>query len=659
MLAGAEHTAPVIRQKRLAPNAIGTDPAIAMVIAALTLAVFFPALYHGFVDWDDIENFVANPHYRGLGWEQLRWMWTSALTGHWIPVTWMTLGLDYVLWGMNPFGYHLTNLLLHALGASLFYVVALRILECSSTHLSRRALRTGAAFAALSFAVHPLRAESVAWVTERRDVLAGVFFFSTLLTYLRTCRSAGRGRHCWRIASLGFFALALASKSIVMTLPFILLVLDMYPLRRLSARWREWAAPAARAVWLEKAPYVLLSIATGALALEALRADHGLTSIGHHSLTARFAMAAFGFCFYLWKTIVPLGLSALYELPARVSLFDPPFLLRGGAMVVLSVTFWMLRRRWPAGLAAWVVYCTVLLPVSIRVHAGHQLVADRYSYFSCLGWALIGGGVSATLGCATWRAIRPSVGRLASATLWLWLAGLAVTSVHQVQVWRDAETLWRHALDWNPTCVNCRNHLGAALGHQGLLLPAIEQFERGLALRPDHRAMTLNLVDALLLSGHHADAVARLTPVVERSSNDAEARGRLILALIGQGRREDAVAHVNQLIRSGPLGIDALTHLGAALVALDRPSEAVPYLRQASVLNPLNAHARFWLARAYLAAGDTMAASQQADAVRRLDASLAARISAAARMTEALGTAGSNLSSAWPPGAPAVEASWR
>ena len=163
-----------------------------LAIAALTVAVFSPALQYGFILWDDDRNFLNNPFYRGLGWEQIRWAFTSAVMGHWIPVTWLSFGLDHAVWGMDPFGYHLTNILLHAANTALFYLLALRLLRLGLTEASERAITLGAAVAALFFAVHPLRVESVAWITERRDVLSSQFYLLPVLAYLRACATASR-----------------------------------------------------------------------------------------------------------------------------------------------------------------------------------------------------------------------------------------------------------------------------------------------------------------------------------------------------------------------------------------------------------------------------------------------------------------------------------
>src|SRR5712692_2885137 len=224
-----------------------------VLIALVTFAAFLPTLHNQFVNWDDAKNFLDNPHYRGLGWTHLRWMWTTFHMGHYIPLTWMTFGVDYLLWGLKPFGYHLTSLLLHAANAAVFYFAALRLLKLALPGPAERnqaGLALSAGVAALLFALHPLRVESVAWATERRDVLSGLFYLLTLLAYLRACERGERGRG-WHWVAVGLFACALLSKSMAVSLPVGLLILDLYPLRRLGGAMGWWSAPARR-VYLEK-----------------------------------------------------------------------------------------------------------------------------------------------------------------------------------------------------------------------------------------------------------------------------------------------------------------------------------------------------------------------------------------------------------------------
>jgi protein O-mannosyl-transferase len=263
-----------------------------LLIALITFVVFTPALHNGFITFDDDRNFVNNMSYRGLGFTELRWMWTTFHTGHYVPLTWMTLGLDFTLWGMSPVGYHFTNIVLHAGAAALGFRVAERLLRAGGV-LDKRSDTLSAAlppaFAALLFALHPLRVESVAWVTERRDVLSMFFALASLLAYLRTCEpSATRRRYYW--LSVGLFACGLLSKATIMTLPAVLLVLDVYPLRRLGGT-RGWWSPDATRVYLEKIPYFVLSIAAAIVSIVALPARPQL------GLVSKIVVSAYGLSF--------------------------------------------------------------------------------------------------------------------------------------------------------------------------------------------------------------------------------------------------------------------------------------------------------------------------------------------------------------------------
>src|SRR2546428_9004513 len=221
----------------------------------------------------------------------------------------MTLGLDYLLWGMNPFDHHLTSLLLHGATAVVFYFVVHRILPVALPSRSERghALAVAAGFAALVFAIHPLRVESVGWVTERRDVLSGLFYLLTILLYLRACEGGARGRG-WYWLSVAVFVCALLSKSMVVNLPVVLLILDVYPLRRLGGSIGWWSEPARR-VYVEKIPFVLLAAAASAIALMAQLSFHAALSVAQLSVPGRLSVSAYGLSFYPWKMVAPVNLS--------------------------------------------------------------------------------------------------------------------------------------------------------------------------------------------------------------------------------------------------------------------------------------------------------------------------------------------------------------
>ncbi|PYM80994.1 MAG: hypothetical protein DME13_21410, partial [Candidatus Rokuibacteriota bacterium] len=324
------------------PFAWLSDGLVALLVAELVVVVFFPALRAGFVAWDDDTYFLGNPYYRGLGGAQLAWMFT-AMSGHYMPLTWLTHGLDYVLWGMRPTGYHAVNVLLHALAAAVAYVVALRVLAAAAVGPEPRAAhRFAAAVAALLFAVHPLRVESVAWITERRDVLCGVFFLLAILCYLRAVEGAGAARPRWYWAAVALAALAFLSKAMAVTLPLVLLLLDVYPLRRIGP-WR-WTR---REVWLEKLPFVGLSVAASVVAVLAQRSVDTLSDLHTLGVFERLGLAAYALVFYAAKTLVPTGLAPLYEAPYDYATLTPWFAASAVVVVALAAVLIRVRRRRP------------------------------------------------------------------------------------------------------------------------------------------------------------------------------------------------------------------------------------------------------------------------------------------------------------------------
>src|SRR5213594_321583 len=418
-----------------------------LLVALFTLTAFLPTLQNQFVAWDDDKNFLDNPRYRGLGWAHLRWMFTAFHLGHYIPLTWVTFGMDHLLWGMEPVGYHLTSLLLHAVNAVLFFSLVRRILTLALPSAAERdhALAVSAGFAALVFAIHPLRVESVAWVTERRDVLSGLFYLVTILVYLRACEGEERGRR-WYSLAVATFVLALLSKSMVVNLPIVLLILDVYPLRRLGGAIGWWSEPARR-VYIEKIPFVLLAAAASAIAVMAQSSVHAVASLAQLSVPGRVAISTYGLSFYLWKMVVPVNLSPVYELRPPVNPWATPFLLSYGVVLALTAIALALRRRVPGLPAAWVAYIVVLLPVLGIFQSGPQIAADRYTYLAGLGWAILGG--AGLLSC--WRSSRRS--KTGTPATWLLagiafcvVVGLGVLTWNQVHVWHDSEKLWSHAV---------------------------------------------------------------------------------------------------------------------------------------------------------------------------------------------------------------------
>ena len=595
-------------------------------VAALTFLVFSPALLNGFVEWDDQVNLLQNLNYRGLGWQQIRWMFTSTLMGHYIPVTWLTFGLDYTLWGMNPFGYHLTNNVIHAVNAALFYLVALPLLG-KATALTGGALRSSSAAAALFFALHPLRAESVAWATERRDVLAGLFFLLTVLMYLEASEADGRRRSRLLVGSLACYVLGLLSKSIIMTLPAVLILLDVYPLGRLSPRWGMWRDAAQRSVLKEKLAYLVVGFAGALTAYWTVASHRYLTDMTKFGWSGRLTIAAYSLWFYLEKTVVPLSLSPVHELPATVSPVELRFAVGWIAVIAISVVTLALRRRWPAGLALWAYYIIILGPVSGLVHAGHQITHDRYSYISCLGWALLFGAVVGSIArIAAARAARPALIRAAAGASAVWILALGLLAWQQVQVWRDTETLWSFAVEADPSCSICQNNLGTTFSRRNLFGLAKERYELALALRPDRFNVHGNLGVALHRMGDPEAALTHLTIALERQPDSAAVLTNIGSVLLDQKSYGEAFRYFEHAVRVDPGSVPGLVNLGDALIKTRRPEAAVPHLLRAREIRPDEPVIYLNLTRAYLALHQYEPARQAYQTLSKLDAALAREI---------------------------------
>jgi tetratricopeptide (TPR) repeat protein len=519
--------------------------AVPLAVAAITVAAFAPALGHGFLNWDDDKNLLQNPHIGSFAWESLRWMLTAVTMGHYHPLTWLSLALDHAVWGLDPRGYHLTNLLLHAANAVLFYGVALRVLE-------RRLW--GAALAALLFAVHPLRVESVAWISERRDLLSGLFYLLSVWAYLRAAQEGPRRK--WLAVSLAAFAAGLLSKVIVVSLPAALVALDVCILRRRA--------------WREKIPYLALAVA-GAWAALAMQPAGVRGFAGHVTAEPglRAGLSLYGLAFYVWKTLLPVGLSPQYVMAPEISPWN--WRIWASGVAVAGVTVAALVRRWPAGLAVWAVYGVSLAPVLslIRVDP-QQYVADHHTYLATLGFALIGGA-----GLERRRAAGVAVAGV-----------LAALSFRQTQVWRDSLTLWTHAVDASPYSATSHNNLGEALAAAGRTPEAVPHFRRAIELQPRHANAYYNLGQALQRQGQLPEAAAEFRRAIELEPGFAAAHNDLANCYAGLGRLDDAIEHYRAALRQQPGFADAHYNLGNVLQGRREFEPAIGHYREALRLNP-------------------------------------------------------------------------
>ncbi|HEY6200336.1 MAG TPA: tetratricopeptide repeat protein [Candidatus Binatia bacterium] len=559
-----------------------TSIAAPLLVAAVTLIAFAPVLQNGFTNWDDPPSLLYNPNYRGLSWPHLLWMFTTFQNSLYRPLTWMTLGADYLVWGMNPAGYHLSALLFHAANAVLFYFVALKLLS-TTTAGERNALTVAAATAALLFAVHPLQVEAVAWTQARENVVAGFFFLLTLICYLKAVTESGAYQR-WMIAAVICYGLCLLGKGAFVTLPIGLLILDFYPLRRLD-----------RAVWIEKAPFFAVAFIGGLIALYGKQHANLLYGLTDYTLLQRFGIAAYGLLFYLWKTIVPVGLSPLYELPQALDELTPHFAASAAAAAAVTVVLFVLRRRFPAILAAWLWYVALLAPTSGVMQNGLQIAADRYTYLPLLAVALL---TSALL------LFRPKRILLAGAAAAFVVIVFAELTWEQAALWRDSTTLWTHAIAVNPKSYVAHHFLGSALLESGNPDAALEEYRKSRDINPRYASAYMSIAYIQALRGDSSGAIENYRIALKIFPESAAAHFNLANQLFKRGDLEDAMAHYADAVRLNPNEAAAHNNLGFLLARKGDLTGAEEHFQAAIRLAPDDALAHYNLGRLVFARKD-------------------------------------------------------
>ena len=498
-----------------------------VVIVVVVVICFAPVLRNQFVNWDDIETLTANPNIRALAPVQLRWMFTTLYMGPYQPLTWLSHALVYQCCRLNPLGHHLVNLGLHAANAVLFFLLVVALMrETEPVRDDRFGGSIGAVAGALLFAIHPLRVEAVAWVTERREVLGAFFLLLSVLAYVRMQHAGAQRRLAWSLLSITCFALSLLSKAMGMTLPLILLVLDVYAFRR----WPGTAGDAQRRtqIFIEKIPYAVIAAVIAAVAFVGQRSGP-MATLAQHGMVQRLAQAAYGLCFYVWKTVLPAHLSPLYLLPRPLDPTAPRYLLCATVVCSVTVGLILLRRRAPWALAAWVCYVIILLPVLGLAQTGSQIAADRYTYLGCLPWAVLAAcGVGKLW---QWRATRQA--RLALAGTVVVLALLGILTFWQTYVWRDSVALWDKAIAVEPDNYIAYNNRGTARRLQGDIPGGRVDFEQAVRLDPLYWDARVNRAWARRVTGDLDGAIADYTELIRRAP-------RYAYAYDGRGRARQA-----------------------------------------------------------------------------------------------------------------------
>jgi len=577
-----------------------------LALAALTLIAYTGVWRNGFVAWDDPFYVSENAHVLGgLTLRGVAWAFTSTEASNWHPVTWLSHMLDVQLFGADPGMHHAVSLLLHILNTVLLFSILYRM--------------TGAlgrsAFVAALFAVHPLHVESVAWAAERKDVLSTLFWMLTIAAYLAYVE-----RPHWRryLLVLVVFALGLMAKPMLVTLPFVLLLLDLWPLGRYNRT--TWYALAR-----EKIPLIGLAVALSVVTFLAQQHAGAVQQLGGVSLGSRVANALVSYIRYIGKAMWPAGLGALYPFPESLDGWEVV-----GAVIVLvatSIAAFAARSRRSYVTVGWFWYLGTLVPVIGFLQVGYQAMADRYTYIPLIGlFIVLAWGANDLM--AAWPAHRVV---LATAASMIVLACLVLTH-EQVQVWHDGVSLWQHtvavthnnfigetnlgyelaqrdrfdeaadryreALRISPNYILARQNLGLALASQGKFSDAIEQYQAALRLQPANAALRADFGLALANAQRDSDAIVQYQEALRLQPDLALAHVRLGNALVRQGNVSDAVAHYEHALRVEPSSAEAHNNLGVALASRGSLDEAVVQFSEALRLKPDYTDARNNLARA-------------------------------------------------------------
>jgi protein O-mannosyl-transferase len=600
---------------------------LAASVALLTLLVYLPTLRNDFVELDDAAYILDNPYIRSFNQELFRWAFLQFYAANWHPLTWLSHALDYALWGLNPLGHHLTNIVLHAVNSSLVVVLASKLLEITqkrsapkspASFLTDRTILIAAGVTGLLFGIHPVHVESVAWVAERKDLLCALFFLASIIMYATHAASMSseaygtesggaaqgilRYKHVANrryLASLGLFVLALLSKPMAVTLPAVLLLLDWFPFG-LVRDFRTF-----RAALVEKFPFISLSLASSVLTILAQKSGEALVS------TQLLPWP------YLAKMILPSDLAAYYPYPVlrEISLYRVEYLIPVVLIIVITATFIIMVKRQKIWFAAWCYYTITLLPVLGIVQVGGQAMADRYTYLPSLGPFLLAGLGAAWVHARTKATGNPqlanTIGVSAAALFFLILS---IITVRQIGIWKNGIVVFDAILEKDSRrSPKVYFHRGVAFEKAGKPEQAIDDYTRAIALFPSYYEAFFSRGTAYDRMGRFDQAIEDYTSAIFLKPSSYEAYTNRGLAYKKIGRRVEAIADFNRAISLSASAGKAYLNIGITRFEDGMYTEAIEQFDRAIAIDPMDTEAYGNRGLAHAVTGQTSAALKDFD----------------------------------------------
>jgi len=591
----------ILRQKNIPfshPNLLKFF--ICLCIILMTFATFWQVRNNEFINLDDNLYVTENVYVsKGLTVHSIFWALTSIYRGHWHPITWLSHMFDYDLYGLNACGHHLTNLIFHIGNALLLFILFHR--------MTAAPWRSG--FLAALFALHPLRVESVAWVAERKDVLSAFFWMLTIWAYLYYVKKPKSNRYLFVVLC---FLLALMSKPMAVTLPFVLLLLDFWPLKRLrlgktdsnlnSSISISMSIPPHQVlffhlVW-EKITLFLLAAVFSLFTVLLHWRSGAISSLDKLPLEIRSGNALVSYAKYMAKMIWPDRLAVLYPHPIILPLWE----VAGATLLLLMITVlvFLSRRKYPYLIVGWLWYLGTLLPMIGLVQAGVQGMADRFTYIPMIGLIImVVYGISDI--ASGWRFSK--VVLATSGVLCLLI--LMISTAYQVQVWRNSVTLFSHTLKVTANNPIIENNLGVTFARQGKDYDAAEHYKKALEINPRYSDAHHNLAALLARQGKDQEAMVHFVEALRAKPNSAEAHNDLGALLTKHGKIQEAIFHFIEAIRINPKYGETYFNLGLVLLDQRRNEEAIAFFNEALRINPEKAKIQHHLAVALAGAGKT------------------------------------------------------
>ena len=525
-----------------------------MALFVLTVIVYLPAIHCDFINMDDPVYVTANSQVQaGLTSESVKQAFSNIVSANWHPITMLSLEMDRQIFGIKPFGFHLTNIILHSFNAMLVFILLIQLTGAQGRSFAVAAL----------FAFHPLHVESVAWISERKDVLSTFFGLLALLSYVKYTKE-NRALYFW--LAMFFFALGLMSKPMLVTLPFLLLLLDFWPLNRFKSG----------KVVAEKIPFFILAAAF--CVMTALIQKSGGGIIENFSFGMRLENALVSYWLYLWKMLWPMNLAIFYPHPGYWPL--PVAVVAGAFLIIACILAFMIRKRFPFLTVGWFWFVGTLVPVIGLIQIGEQSMADRYFYIPSIGIFVL----------FVWGFYELSPRWFGAAMTTLIILCMIITR-NQLTFWKNSETLFRHTLavtkdNWLPHV-----NLGCALLDAGKTDEAITQFQAALVLNPKAAELHFDLANALLKNGDTGSAIVEFENAIKIKPWYADARINLGVILMNNGRIEEAINQLRKAVQYAPHENYSHLNLGAALLKNGQAAEAAEQFRDVLKINPADVDA--------------------------------------------------------------------